>query len=292
MNLVPIWNKVGRGKGCFMRRKLFCEISPLTYRISLLKCRLVRYAKDLFERSNFAVNKSEKKLPIVIFKHESLIRRTLGKVDKQLQENKAINLSIATPKVDGILIRPGEVFSFWKLVGNTSANKGYKKGLMITNSQPTSGVGGGMCQFTNLLHWMVLHSPLDIIEHHHHDEYDLFPDCERKVPFGTGTSIAYNYLDYRVKNNTDMTFQFVVSVSKTHLCGELRTNKSLDIEYDIVSENERFVRENDIVYRRGSVYRKGIDKSTGEILFKELLRTNNAKVLYDTASLVINDYEV
>ena len=272
-----------------MGRKLFCEISPLTYRISLLKCRLVRCVEDLFERSNFAVNKSKEKLPIVIFKHESLIRRTLGNVNKQLQENKAINLSIATPKVDGVLVRPGEIFSFWKLVGNTSANKGYKKGLMITNSQPTSGVGGGMCQFTNLIHWMVLHSPLDIIEHHHHDDYDLFPDCERKVPFGTGTSIAYNHIDYRVKNNTDITFQLVVYVSKTHLCGELRANKPLDLEYEIVSENEHFVRENDAVYRKGSVCRKGIDKKTGEILFTELLRVNNAKVLYDTSSLIISE---
>ena len=272
-----------------MGRKLFCEISPLTYQISLLKCRMVRSVKNLFKKNCFATTKSEEKLPVVIYEHKSLIRRILGNVDKQLQENKATNLSIAAPKVNGILIHPGEVFSFWKLVGNTSAFKGYKKGLMISNSKPTAGVGGGMCQFTNLLHWLVLHSPLDIIEHHHHDGYDLFPDCERKVPFGTGTSIAYNYLDYRVKNNTDMTFQFIVNVSETHLCGELRADKSLELEYDIVTENEHFSRENNVVYRKGSVYRKAINKHTGEILFTELLRENKAKVLYDTSSLIITE---
>ena len=41
------------------------------------------------------------------------------------------------------------------------------------------------------------------IEHHHHDALDLFPDYNRQIPFGTGTSIAYNYLDYRFKNTTN-----------------------------------------------------------------------------------------
>lgn len=53
-----------------------------------------------------------------------------------------------------------------------------------------------MCQFTNLIHWLILHSPLDIIEHHHHNRFDLFPDHNKKIPFGTGTSIMYNYIEY------------------------------------------------------------------------------------------------
>ena len=58
------------------------------------------------------------------------------------------------------------------------------------------------CQLSNLLHWMVLHSDLTITEHHHHDRFDLFPDDGRQVPFGMGTSIVYNYLDYRVTNTS------------------------------------------------------------------------------------------
>ena len=121
----------------------------------------------------------------------------------ELQNNKAINLQLAAPKVSGIIINPGETFSFWKLVGNPSKRRGYQMGLTIVNGNTSKGIGGGMCQFTNLIHWMTLHTELDIIEHHHHDEYDLFPDFGRKVPFGTGTSIYYNYLDYRIQNNTN-----------------------------------------------------------------------------------------
>lgn len=50
-----------------------------------------------------------------------------------LQENKAVNLAIAAPKVNGIIIRPNETFSFWKLVGSDSEKKGYKDGLTITS---------------------------------------------------------------------------------------------------------------------------------------------------------------
>ena len=70
---------------------------------------------------------------------------------------------------------------------------------------------------------MVLHAPLTITEQHHHDQFDLFPDFGRQVPFGTGTSIFYNYLDYRFRNDTEQTYQLLIHTTPTHLCGELRT---------------------------------------------------------------------
>ncbi len=264
-----------------MKRKLFCEISPFTYWISKQKNIIIRNIFDMFSKTCFSRHKTTQKLPVLIFEHKSVIRRVLGDIDMSLQENKAKNLSLATPKVNGILIYPGEVFSFWKLVGKCKASKGYKKGLTITNLKVSSDVGGGMCQFTNLLHWMVLHSPLDIIEHHHHDGFDLFPDYDRKVPFGTGTSITYNYLDYRVKNNTDKVFQFIVYLTEDNLCGELRSTDLPDFEYDVRCEQEYFIKEQDGVYRKGFVFRRCINSKTNEIVFDECIRVNNAKVIYE-----------
>ena len=270
-----------------MSRKLFCEISPLTYKISVQKNIIFRNIRDIFSKNKFATKIMDYKLPVVIYEHKSLIRRVLGNVDMQLQENKAVNLSIAAPKVNGVVIRPGEVFSFWKLVGKSKASKGYKPGLTISKSNVSSGIGGGMCQFTNLIHWMVLHSPLDIIEHHHHDGFDLFPDFNRQIPFGTGTSVSYNYIDYRVKNNTNQTFQLITYVTDTHLCGELRATKTFGTKYHIKSKEECFVRENGIVYRTGKVFRECIDKNTGNLISSECIRQNHAKVMYDTSSLDI-----
>lgn len=153
-------------------------------------------------------------------------------------------------------------------------------GLLIAKNEPNRGIGGGMCQFTNLIHWLVLHTPLDIIEHHHHDGIDLFPDYGRQIPFGTGTSIYYNYIDYRFKNNTDQAFQLIVYLTDEYLCGEIRAEKELDIKYHIKSEDEKFIKENNTIYRLGKVYRKKIDKKTGNILNKELIKTNHARVMY------------
>ena len=231
----------------------------------------------------------EAPLPALVCRHNSLIRRTLGRVDPVLQDNKAVNLALAAPKINGILIRPGETFSFWHLVGRPSAANGYRTGMVIANAQTGEAVGGGMCQFSNLIHWMVLHAPLTITEQHHHDQFDLFPDFGRQVPFGTGTSIFYNYLDYRFRNDTEQTYQLLIHTTPTHLCGELRTDAPLAVKYHIAAENERFVREDGVVYRCGEVYRTMVDKTTGNVLSRELLRRNHARVLYDTAGLEIMD---
>ena len=264
-----------------MARKLFCEISPLCYEISLFKCRTVRHIQNLFCKENFARQKADENLPVLWYSHKSLIRRRLGTVDQQLQENKAVNLGLAAPKVDGIQIHPGEIFSFWQLVGKTNARKGYLEGLTISCGKTNKGIGGGMCQFTNLIHWMVLHTPLEVTELHHHDQYDLFPDFGRKVPFGTGTSIMYNYLDYRFKNPTDQTVQLRVWTDEEYLCGELRGERSLEHSVHISCEEEYFSREQDDIYRNGKVYRSFYNKKTGELIKKELLRTNHARVMYE-----------
>ena len=272
-----------------MKRKLFCEISPLTYAISEKKCILMRSLKNLCTIKHLAKTKQKEKLPYVIYRHNSLIRRRLGNVDMRLQENKAVNLSIAAPKINKILIRPGETFSFWYLVGNTTEKKGYKEGLTIFADHTEPGIGGGMCQMTNLIHWMVLHSDLKITEHHHHDGLDLFPDFQRKIPFGTGTSIMYNYLDYRFKNTTNRTYQLVIYTTPEYLCGELRADKPQKYKYHISAENVFFSRENGVVYRNGEVYRDKVDKVTGKHLEKKLIRLNHAKVLYDTSDLEIRE---
>lgn len=106
-----------------------------------------------------------------------------------------------------------------------------------------------MCQFTNLIHWMVLHSPLEIIEHHHHNNIDMFPDYGRQIPFGTGTSIMYNYLDYQFVDNTNQTFQLIVYTDGEYLCGELRSDKGLEVACHIHEENQYFNKVGEDYYR-------------------------------------------
>lgn len=265
-----------------MSRRLFCEFSPAAYRISLGAHRAARRLENAFRR-DLAHTFSPEALPYRVYASNSLIRRTLGDVDPVLQENKAVNLALAAPRLSGVLIRPGEEFSFWHLVGPCTARRGYKTGLVLHGGRTGQDIGGGMCQMTNLIHWLVLHSPLTVTEHHHHDGYDLFPDYGRTVPFGTGTSILYNYIDYRFRNETADTYQLLVHTDEKYLCGELRASAPLPVRYHIWADDEHFVREADGVYRVSRIMRRETDAATGAALAETCLKTNHAKILYDEA---------
>ncbi len=268
-----------------MARRLFCEISPLTYQISTHKEIIKRHLVQLLSGKRYASAFAARQLPVRVYSHKSLIRRTLGQVDARLQSNKATNLALAAPKINGILIRPGETFSFWRLVGNCTARKGYLEGLIIRSGQVSQGVGGGMCQMTNLIHWMALHSPLDITEHHHHNDVDMFPDFGRQVPFGTGTSVLYNYLDYQLTNNTPHTFQLLIHTDDTHLCGQLLCDSALPHSYHVYEKEHFFSQEQGEYYRNNEVWRSTVEKETGNVVEERHLLSNHARVLYDPSHI-------
>lgn len=268
-----------------MTRKLFCEISPLTYKISYESHILKRKMTDAL-RTHIAKDKGDTKLPFVIFEHQSLMRRRLRKVPVPVEEAKVNNLKIATPKVDRVLIKPGETFSFWSLVGRCTVQNGYQSGLMVANDgQLKKGTGGGLCQFSNLIHWMILHSPLDVVEKYHHEQVDMFPDSDRQVPFGSGTSIVYNYLDYRFKNNTQTTYQLITYVGDKYLHGELRASELPKNTYEVKMVDEKFVEENGQVYRCGNIFQYVLENE--QIISEKLIKTNHARVAYDTSNLKV-----
>ena len=108
------------------------ELHPIFYHTRIQQKRLFRAIIDLKHTGKYATTRDQS----VTFthsckKHQSLLRRVLGNSDPQLQENKIKNLKIATSEMDGIVIKPGEIFSFWKIVGKTSKEKGYIEGMQL-----------------------------------------------------------------------------------------------------------------------------------------------------------------
>ena len=114
-----------------MARKLFCEISPLCYRISVEKEILLRNMRDLVSSVRFAERRETAPLPALLKGHRSPMLRELNGVDMQLQYNKETNLRLAGERINGLTVAPGETFSFWHTVGRTTAKKGYLTGLTI-----------------------------------------------------------------------------------------------------------------------------------------------------------------
>jgi vancomycin resistance protein VanW len=208
-----------------------------------------------------------------------LLRRKLGSTDPQLQENKITNLKIAISNIDGLLIKPREVFSFWRIVGKTTKEKGYIEGLQLSRGGVKTGTGGGVCQLANLLYWMVLHTPIQVIERHHHS-FDPFPDDKRVLPFGSGASVCYNYIDLRFFNPTDITFQIRVWLTDNHLKGAIYASEQLDYSYHIIEKNHRFLYKDDKNYRENEIWRIKLSRKTGENISEEFLIHNFSEVRY------------
>jgi vancomycin resistance protein VanW len=203
----------------------------------------------------------------------------LGTLDPALQEGKIINLQIAHQTIDGILIKPHETFSFWKLLGQTTSEKGYVEGLQLSRGEVKTGIGGGLCQLANLLYWLALHTPLEVVERHHHS-FDPFPDDRRVLPFGSGASVFYNYVDLRFYNPTEITFQIRVWLTEDHLKGAIYTNQEWIYTYHIVEKNHRFLQQNGKNYRENEIWRKIFNRNNGDFLKEEMVIKNFSEVKY------------
>ena len=264
------------------RKRLFCEISPFTYTISLKKEICKRHIKNLLSRNKFSTIHSKEKLPVIVYScSNSMIKRGSG-IDLQLQLNKADNIRAACRKIDGIVIHPGETFSFWKHVGKTSKRNGFSEGRVIVNGRLVSGVGGGLCNLANSIHLLVIHSPMTVTELHHHSDA-LAPDPEgQRVPYSAGTSVNYNFLDLRFRNDTGQPVQLCTTCEGDNLKVELRTTEAYPYTYRIVEENHHFHKEaNGKYYRISKIYKETLDRSTGKLVSRELKWDNRSKVLFD-----------
>ena len=263
--------------------KLFCEMNPTFYAISEQKEICKRHLKNMMSKEKFAAGKSEEKLPNVVYTQTSgLIKRGPG-IDPVLQENKAVNIGLASQQINNLVIHPGETFSFWKTVGKTSRRKGYKDGRVIIANGLQPGTGGGLCNLSNTLHLLVLHSPLTVTEIWKHSDA-LAPDEGGRHPFATGTSVSYNNIDYRFRNDTHQDVQLCVWVEGETLKAELRSEREFPRRYEITEEGHHFHKEDDgKYYRISKIYRESYDKKSGKLLKKELIWDNHSMVMFDPA---------
>lgn len=265
-----------------IKRRNFCDLSPTCYKISLQKEILKRNLKDMTCGETFSKELREERLSNLVAEHDSgLIKRGPG-IDPVLQENKAVNIEIACRSINGMVVRPGETFSFWHTVGNTTKKKGYKDGRVIVANKLMPGIGGGLCNLANTLNLIVLESPLDITELHYHSDA-LAPDVGERVPLSTGTSVSYNNIDYRFKNNTDQEIQLCAWCENERLYAELRSEREFPFTYRIVEEDHHFAKEGENWYRISKIYREKLDRQTGKLLGRELLLDNHSQVMYDPA---------
>ena len=257
------------------------QYHPALYAVSVAGHRLKRRALWYSRTNSMSGSREETVLPVRTTQHQSPLLRKLGDADMRLQYNKVTNLRLAAEQLDGIIIKPGETFSFWKLIGEPTAKRGFLEGMLISNGEVTSGIGGGLCQLANLLYWMFLHTPLTVTERHHHS-MDIFPDSGRTIPFGTGATIFFNYVDLQCRNDTDQTFQIKVWLTGEHLKGEIRSDRDLPVRYSVIERDHRFLRRtaDGRHFRSNRIFRQVRSAGTGQPLREELLMDNFSLMKY------------
>ena len=212
-------------------------------------------------------------------RHISPLERAPGTVPAHLQRGKVQNIAIASQRLDGLLIHPDEIFSYHHSVGRPSRLRGFRMGLELHNGKPSGGIGGGCCQISNTLYLLALQSGQKIVERHRHG-LDLFPDHDRKVPFGCGATVFYNYADLRFTNPLPSPVLLRLRIADCHLVGEIWTTADPGWTTEIYEVDHRFFRENEEWWRENRVRRRFIS-ADGTTLRDEEIAHNLGRVLYE-----------
>jgi len=125
--------------------------------------------------------------------------------------NKEHNLLLAIQKIQDVVIAPGQVFSFWHLVGNPNQKAGYLQGRTIMGEGLTTTIGGGLCQISGLIYFLSLRLRLTVVERHPHSK-DIYTNATRFAPLGSDATVVYGYKDLRFQNNlsSPICFRFLI----------------------------------------------------------------------------------
>ena len=127
-------------------------------------------------------------------------QETIGSYEaiSQSDDNeRAENLRLAAEAINGYVIEPGATFSFNEVVGDTTAERGYKEAPVLYSSGLGSSDGGGICQVSTALYIAAVKADLEIVERHPHSVPSDY------APIGLDATIVYGSRDLRIKNNTD-----------------------------------------------------------------------------------------
>jgi vancomycin resistance protein VanW len=240
-----------------------------------------RYFKWIFDRSiRYATYIDNSILPYLVASHNTPLFRQLRNVDMWLQENKVTNLKLASAKINGVVIKPGETFSFWKLVGKPTKRKGFLDGMVLSNGTFYPGVGGGLCQLSNLIYWITLYTPLTVTERWRHT-HDIFPDAGRTQPFGSGATVLHNYIDIQITNNTAYNYQLVIRLGDSELNGEWRCEQPASLKYEVYESNHLFRQEWWGGYMRHNVIRRRVFNLDNVEIGDEFITENHAIMMYE-----------
>lgn len=146
--------------------------------------------------------------------------------------NRSTNLKLAVKKINGTILKPGETFSYNKVVGERTVANGFKQAIVYANGGMEAGLGGGICQISSTLYNSVIFANLEIVERKNHSLPVSY------VPLGRDATVSYGSIDFKFKNNRSYPIKIEATASsgivKISILGiEEKT------EYDVTFQTEK-----------------------------------------------------
>ena len=152
-------------------------------------------------------------------------------------------------------------------------------GMVLFLGQIGGDIGGGLCQLSNLIFWMTLHTPLTVTERYRHS-HDVFPDANRTQPFGSGATCAYPHRDLMIRNDTDRPYQLCLRVGETHLEGAWRSTEPPALQFRVIEKDARIDQASWGGYIRHNQLWREVYGLSGALLEEQYLCTNDAIMMY------------
>jgi len=111
--------------------------------------------------------------------------------------SRITNINVATDRINGTVLYPGDVFSVNETILYRNAENGYEKAGSYEGGQTVQSYGGGVCQVSTTLYNAVILAELEIVERQNHSMTVAY------VPLAMDAAIAGDYLDFKFKNNQE-----------------------------------------------------------------------------------------
>ena len=124
---------------------------------------------------------------------------------------RSFNVARAAASCNGVVILPGEVFSYLGTIGNPSTANGYMMSTGYANGETVDMVGGGICQVSSSIYYCTVYANLEIINRAAHAFTTGY------IPNGLDATVYYPSLDYKFRNNMEHPIKIVAYVSGNRL---------------------------------------------------------------------------
>lgn len=236
------------------------------------------YRKMNKDKNTYSTEIVERELPHTQFEDKFIMINENTGFDIKYQENKIFNLKLASKTINNIVIKPGEVFSFWQLARFADKKIPYKDGLVVVDGELKTAYAGGLCHISNLLCWLFLHSPLTFLERVGHKTRE-FPYPEDML-IGIDATIMEGLVDLKVKNETEFTFQIQISFDEKYMYGKILTNDPSYNHYKIRNANLRYENFQGEIFEEVDIYREIYTKNN-EFIDSIFLYKNRCHIGYD-----------